>query len=82
MGRRRRLRCVKTLSLPHPEESMMKRFPRRPVLFLAMALSIAALASCADVRPAPAGSVVDGQAAPPAAQVADVPPPRQSSVPF
>jgi hypothetical protein len=61
---------------------MKLAFPSRgSVLLLAVALSMAALSGCADVRQAPTGSVVNGQADA-ATQVADVPPPRQSSIPF
>jgi len=54
---------------------------RGSIALLALVLSMAALSGCADVRQAPTGSVVDGQADA-TAQVADVPPPRQSSIPF
>lgn len=60
----------------------MKVLSRRNVVSLALALSLGALAGCADVRQAPAGNVVNGQADQPAPQVADIAPPRQSSVPF
>ena len=48
---------------------------------LVLAFAIASLAACAEVRQVPADAVVNGQAGP-SSQVADVPPPRQSSVPF
>ena len=60
----------------------MKVLSRRNVVSLALALSLGALAGCADVRQAPADNVVNGQADQSAPQVADVAPPRQSSVPF
>jgi hypothetical protein len=54
---------------------------RGSLVLLGLVLSMAALSSCADVRQAPAGSVVNGQADA-TTQVADIAPPRQSSVPF
>lgn len=56
--------------------------PFRRVVLLALILSMAALGGCAEVRQAPAGNVVNGQADQDAPQVADVAPPRPSSVPF
>jgi hypothetical protein len=67
---------------PLNQESKMKMSSRSGVLLLALALSMAALGGCADVRQAPADNVVNGQADQPAPQVADVAPRRQSSVPF
>ena len=60
----------------------MKVPSRGVVVLLTLALSIAALGGCAAVRQAPAHNVVNGQADQAAPQVADVAPPRQSSVPF
>jgi hypothetical protein len=65
-----------------PQESTMKLLSSRTLFAIVMALSLSSLAACADVRQAPAGAVVDGQSAQPTAQVADVAPVRQSSVPF
>jgi hypothetical protein len=58
------------------------KIPSCRVVLLALVLSMAALGGCAEVRQAPAGNVVNGQAEQAAPQVADVAPPRPSSVPF
>jgi hypothetical protein len=58
------------------------KIPTHAMVLLALVLSMAALGGCAEVRQAPAGNVVNGQAAQAAPQVADIAPQRQSSVPF
>lgn len=60
----------------------MKILSRECVVSLAVALAMAALGGCADVRQAPAGNVINGQSGPAAPQIADIAPPRDSSVPF
>jgi len=65
-------------------ESTMKSVSHRhvAVIAFALALALAGLGGCADVRQNPASNVVNGQSDAVASQSADAQPVRQSSVPF